>query len=63
LRRRLTGNESYDFTLEWARHETPDSSAPSLVAALREQIGLNPESQKSPVEVLVIDSIQRPAEN
>jgi uncharacterized protein (TIGR03435 family) len=54
---------SYDFTLEWAPDEAPDSSAPSLVTALREQLGLRLESQKSPVEVLVIDSIERPSEN
>jgi uncharacterized protein (TIGR03435 family) len=54
---------SYDFTLEWAPDEAPDSSAPSLVTALREQLGLRLESQESPVEVLVIDSIERPSEN
>jgi uncharacterized protein (TIGR03435 family) len=57
----LTG--AYDFTLEWAPDEKPDSPAPSLVTALREQLGLRLESLKSPVEVLVIDSIDRPSEN
>jgi uncharacterized protein (TIGR03435 family) len=55
--------DAYDFTLEWAPDETPDSTAPSLTAALRDQLGLRLESQKSPVEVLVIDSIERPTEN
>lgn len=53
----------YDFTLEWTPDQAPDSSAPSLVTALREQLGLRLESQKSPVQVLVIDSIDRPSEN
>ena len=52
----------YDFTLEWAA-DASDVSAPSLVTALREQLGLKLESQKSMVEVLVIDSIERPSIN
>ena len=56
-------SDSYDFKLEWAPDETPDSPAPSLVTALREQLGLSLETQKSPVEVLVIDSLERPSEN
>lgn len=56
-------SESYDFTLEWSPDETSNSSAPSLVTALQEQLGLRLEPQKSPVEVLVIDSLQRPSEN
>jgi uncharacterized protein (TIGR03435 family) len=57
----LTG--SYDFTLEWAPDDAPDSPAPSLVTALREQLGLRLEPQKAPVEILVIDSIARPSGN
>ncbi len=55
--------ESYDFTLEWAPDDAPDSPAPPLVTALREQLGLRIEPQKAPVEVIVIDSIERPSEN
>jgi uncharacterized protein (TIGR03435 family) len=55
--------ESYDFTLEWAPDETADSSAPSLITALRDQLGLRIEPRKSPVEVLAIDRIARPSEN
>jgi uncharacterized protein (TIGR03435 family) len=54
---------AYDFTLEWAPDQSPDSSAPSLTTALREQLGLRLESQKAPVEVLVIDRIERPSAN
>jgi len=56
-------SESYDFTLEWAPEAAADSPVPPLVTALREQLGLRLESQKSLVEVLVIDSLQRPSEN
>jgi uncharacterized protein (TIGR03435 family) len=55
--------ESYDFTLEWAPDDTADSSVPSLVTALRDQLGLRIAPQKAPVEVLVIDAISRPSEN
>jgi uncharacterized protein (TIGR03435 family) len=57
----LTG--VYDFTLEWSPEESADSAAPSLTTALHDQLGLRLASQKSPVEVLVIDSIQRPSGN
>jgi uncharacterized protein (TIGR03435 family) len=37
--------------------------SPSLFTAIQEQLGLRLESTKGPVEVLVIDSIQKPTEN
>jgi uncharacterized protein (TIGR03435 family) len=53
----------YDFKLQWAPDEAPDSPAPPLLNALRDQLGLRLESQKSPVACVVIDRIARPAEN
>jgi uncharacterized protein (TIGR03435 family) len=40
-----------------------DSDAPSLFDALREQLGLKLESGKGPVEVIVIDHVERPSPN
>jgi len=54
---------SYDFTLNWAPDQAADSAAPPLVMALREQLGLRLESQRALLEVLVIDSIERPSAN
>jgi uncharacterized protein (TIGR03435 family) len=41
----------------------PDPSRPTLFAALEEQLGLKLTSSKGPVEVLVIDHVERPTAN
>jgi uncharacterized protein (TIGR03435 family) len=56
---------TYDYTLAW----TPDdpahaeSSGPSLFTAVKEQLGLKLEMQKRPVDVIIIDHIERPTPN
>jgi uncharacterized protein (TIGR03435 family) len=40
-----------------------DPSRPNVVAALEEQLGLKLEKTKGPVEVLVVDHVERPAAN
>ena len=73
----LAGN--YDFTLEWAPDEggpsspgaatgaatgsAPDQSAPSIFTAVQEQLGLKLESSKGPLDVIVVDHIERPTED
>lgn len=60
---------SYYFTLRSQRpagqmsREVSDPGLPSLPTALKEQLGLKVEMRRGLVEVLVIDSIQRPTEN
>jgi uncharacterized protein (TIGR03435 family) len=62
---------AYDFTLQWtpdigaiaASSPTPSDAPPSIFTAIQEQLGLRLESTKAPVEVLVIDHIERPTEN
>jgi len=58
----LTG--PFDFELDWVNSNAPtDEVGPSVFTALQEQVGLKLESSKAPVEVLVIESVQKPSEN
>ena len=53
----------FDFTLRFTTDPTTDSRFPLIFTALREQLGLKLESGRAPIEVLVIDRVERPAEN
>ena len=60
----LTGK--YEFKLTWsAGLNAPrnDSEAPSAYTALQEQLGLRLEPQRAPIEILVIESAEKPSEN
>jgi bla regulator protein BlaR1 len=54
----LAGN--YAFDLHWSGAK---DDVANLISAVQEQLGLKLESQTSPTEVLVIDHIEKPAEN
>ena len=55
--------DSFDFEIEWAREETPDSVHPSLNTVLKEQLGLKLQPAKGAIEILVIDQIAHPSAN
>lgn len=40
-----------------------DSTGPTLFTAIQEQLGLKLESERGPVSVLVIESVEKPSEN
>lgn len=55
---------SYDFTLQWAPEGAdPSDPRPSFFTALEEQLGLKLVSSTAPVDILVIDHIERPSAN
>jgi uncharacterized protein (TIGR03435 family) len=54
----LTGQ--FDLELQWAPEHTADTPGPSIFTAVQEQLGLKLESQRAPVEVLVIEKIEKP---
>ena len=61
----------YDITLRWDPNEfqpasdlqAAASSLPSIFTAVEEQLGLRLESQKGPVEVLIVDRAELPSPN
>jgi uncharacterized protein (TIGR03435 family) len=66
----------FDFTLQWTPDESqfagmgvrvpppsPDAQLPTLFTAMQEQLGLRLDSTRAPVEVFVIDKVERPSEN
>jgi bla regulator protein BlaR1 len=65
----LTG--TFDFKLEWTpdtpraadADSPPDSSGLSLFTAIQQQLGLRLEARKGPVEMLMIDRVEKPSEN
>ena len=66
----LEGN--YDFKLEWTPDLSPSApdgqpvqtpGGPSLFSALQQQLGLRLEATKGPVDVLIIDLVNKPSEN
>ena len=67
----------YDFTLDWTPDEFQFTSfgprpprpadaidsRPDLFTAIQEQLGLKLESTKAPVEVFVVDKVEKPSSN
>ncbi len=53
----------YNFNLEWTPEGAPDPFGPSIFTAIQEQLGLKLETQKAPVEILVIDRLEKPTGN
>jgi uncharacterized protein (TIGR03435 family) len=50
----------FDLELTWSPDQTADTAGPSIFTAIQEQLGLKLESQRAPIEVMVIDRLERP---
>ena len=62
----------YTFTLDWAPDPPPATgtsaaaslpSGPTLQTAIREQLGLRLSEEKGPLDVFVVEGVERPTEN
>jgi bla regulator protein blaR1 len=64
-------NGTFDIRFEWAprlngpapRNFEPDPTGPTFFQALEDQLGLKLVPQTEPVDVLIIDHVERPSEN
>jgi uncharacterized protein (TIGR03435 family) len=56
----------FDFDVRFIKDGKPPAdgeTGPDLPAALQEELGLKLELSKAPVEVLVVDHLEKPSEN
>jgi uncharacterized protein (TIGR03435 family) len=53
---------AFDVDLEWSPDQTA-TDKPSIFTAVQEQLGLKLESDRGPVDVVVIDHVERPTED
>lgn len=56
----------WDFNLDWTYDDSrtnEPNAPPALFTAVQEQLGLKLEAVKAPVDVLVVDAVERPTEN
>lgn len=56
-------NGLFDVDLKWSALTTTSDDGPSIFTAVQEQLGLRLERGRGPVEVLVIDHVERPIPN
>ena len=59
----LKGNFGFTLKFQPAGGANPDPERPQLVTALLEQLGLKLEATRAPLDVLVIDSAEKPPAN
>lgn len=53
----------WDVTLEFSPLGDTSGDKPTVFTVVREQLGLRLESGRAPLDVLVIEAVQRPSAN
>jgi len=53
----------FELRLEWSDENPPTADKASLFTAMREQLGLRLDPAERPMEVLVVDTVERPTPN
>jgi uncharacterized protein (TIGR03435 family) len=53
----------FDFDLDFNPDENLSAEGPTIFEAVQQQLGLKLEARRGPVEVIVIDHVEKPAGN
>lgn len=61
-------NKTFDMKLTWSPDPDPGDKTdvpegPSLFTAVQEQLGIRLEASKAPVDIIVVDHVEKPTEN
>lgn len=62
IRDRTGFNGTFDLSLEWSV-VSQDDMPPRFLEALKTQLGLTLSSTRGPVDIVVVDRLERPTEN
>jgi uncharacterized protein (TIGR03435 family) len=59
----LTGDIDYEILINQQEARTQDDVNRAIIDAIRDQLGLKLEPAKDPIEMLVVDRVEKPSEN
>jgi uncharacterized protein (TIGR03435 family) len=59
----LTGDIDYDIVVSQQDARTPDDVNRAILDAVKDQLGVKLESAKEPIELLVVERVEKPSEN
>ena len=56
-------DRTFDLNLDFTVDESMSSEGPTIFEAVQRQLGLKLETRKGPVQVVVIDHVEKPSAN
>jgi uncharacterized protein (TIGR03435 family) len=59
----LTGKYYFGFRFQSVSRPSDQADSPSIFSAVQDELGLRLDKQKGPVEMLVVDHLEKPSEN